>query len=81
MSCKEMHSGELGISRRLQISGLKNAKVRIFPNDNTNKNSIHFYLNTTYPWKEGKLPFSAGEKEFGNNYVVENVTGELVVSW
>lgn len=81
VSCKEMHSGELGISRRLQISGLKNANVRVFPNDNTNKNSIYFYLNTSYPWREGKLPFRVGEEEFGNNYVVEGVTGELVVSW
>lgn len=81
VSCKEMHSGELGISRRLQISGLKNATVRVFPNDSTTESSIHFYLNTTYPWKDGKLPFSKGEEQFGNNYTVKDVTGELVVSW
>lgn len=81
VSCKEMHSGELGISRRLQLSGLKNATVRVFPNDGVTEKGIHFYLDTTYPWKEGHLPFAKGEKEFGNNYVVENVTGELVVSW
>jgi hypothetical protein len=81
VSCKEMHSGELGISRRLQVYGLKNATVRVFPNDETTENTIHFYLNTTYPWKEGHLKFAKGEKEYGNNYVVKNVTGELVVSW
>lgn len=81
VSCKEMHSGELGISRRLQLSGLKNATVRVFPNKGITEKGIHFYLDTTYPWKEGRLPFAKGEKEFGNNYIVKNVTGELVVSW
>lgn len=81
VSCKEMQSGELGISRRLQVYGLKNATVRVFPNDETTEQTIHFYLNSTYPWKEGHLKFAKGEKEYGNNYVVKNVTGELVVSW
>ncbi|MCU7694780.1 hypothetical protein ACFSPU_04630 [Haoranjiania flava] len=81
VGCKEMHSGELGISRRLHISGLKNAVVRIFPDDNITADLIHFYLNASYPWKEGKLQFKKGEPEFGNNYIVENVTGDLVVSW
>jgi hypothetical protein len=81
VSCKEMHSGELGITRRLQVSGLKNATIRVFPNDGITENSINFYLNTTYPWKEGKLSFAKGEKEFGNNYIVKNVSGDLVVSW
>lgn len=81
VSCKEMHSGELGISRRLHISGLRNAVVRIFPDDKITEDSIHFYLNASYPWKEGKLQFKKGESEFENNYIVENVTGDLVVSW
>lgn len=81
VSCKEMHSGELGITRRLQVSGLQNATVRIFPSEATTEKDIHFYLNATYPWKEGKLSFSKGEEEFGNNYIVKNVTGDLVVSW
>lgn len=81
VSCKEMPSVEVGISRRLHISGLKNATVRILPDDTTTENSIHFYLDTDYPWKEGKIPFSMGEEAFGNNYIVKNVTGDLFVSW
>ena len=81
VSCKEMTSGELGITRRLQISGLTNATVRVYPNSGITDQEIHFYLNTSYPWRTGKLPFAKGEKQFGENYVVRNVTGELVVSW
>ncbi|WP_206077608.1 hypothetical protein [Pontibacter sp. SGAir0037] len=81
VSCKEMHSGELGITRRLQIAGLKNATVRVYPNDGITKEQIHFYLNTTYPWKTGKISFENGEEQYGENYIVRNVTGDLVVSW
>lgn len=81
VSCKEMHSGELGISRRLQVSGLENATVRIFPDDGISEDQIHFYLNAGYPWKKGQLDFQKGEEAFGNNYKVEGVSGTLVVSW
>ncbi|AGA76688.1 hypothetical protein [Echinicola vietnamensis] len=81
VSCKEMHSGELGITRRLQVSGLENATVRIYPDEGISEDEINFYLNSGYPWKTGKISSKKGEKEFGNSYVVEGVTGELVVSW
>ncbi|WP_206105969.1 hypothetical protein [Olivibacter sp. XZL3] len=81
VSSKEMHSGELGISRRLKVSGLKNATVRIYPPDTTKDSAIHFYLNSDYPWKEGKIPFKKGDQKFGHHYVVEHISGDLVVSW
>jgi hypothetical protein len=31
VSCQEIHSGEKGIDRRIQVTGLKNATVRIYP--------------------------------------------------
>lgn len=81
VSCKEMHSGELGISRRLKISGLKNATVRIYPPETTKHDAIHFYLNSEYPWKEGKIPFKKGDQKLGHHYRVEHISGDLVVSW
>ncbi|MDP2335563.1 MAG: hypothetical protein Q8N05_03745, partial [Bacteroidota bacterium] len=81
VSCKELHSGELGISRRLQISGLDNATVRIFPDKGITEDKIHFYLNAEYPWKEGQQTFKRGERAYGNNYIIKGVTGILVVSW
>lgn len=81
VSVKEMHSGELGITRRLQISGLENATVRVYPDEGISDEGIHFYLNTGYPWKAGHLPFERGEKHYGRSYLVKNVTGTVVVSW
>lgn len=76
-----MHSGEIGITRRIKISGLKNAVIRVFPDDNIDEANIHFYLNGAYPWREKKLSFKKGEEKFGHCYKVENVTGEVAVSW
>ncbi len=81
VSCKELHSGELGITKRFQVSGLKNAKVRIYPEDHVTPQSFHAYLNVDYPWKAGQIPFMPGDEKLGKYFVVENVTGTLVVSW
>lgn len=81
VSCKEMHSGELGIIRRLKVSGLENATVRVYPNEGIGEEEIHFYLNTNYPWKEGRIEFKKGDEALGHHYVVEGVTGDMVVSW
>jgi hypothetical protein len=76
-----MYSGEKGIKRRLQLSGLKNATVRIYPPDGVTKDDMRVYLNASYPWKTGQINFKPGDKKYGKNYIVENVSGELVVAW
>ncbi len=81
VSCKEIYSGEREISRRLEITGLENATVRIYPEDRVTEQMLRIYLNSGYPWKTGQIPFKAGEKEFGKNYIVEKVSGSLVVAW
>jgi hypothetical protein len=81
VSCHEMVSGEFGISRRLQLTGLKNATVRIYPDDKVSATQLNVYLNAAYPWKKGKISFKVAEAEFGKSYKVENVSGSLVVSW
>jgi len=81
ISCKEIYSGEKGISRRLQVKGLVNATVRIYPPDNVTEQMMHVYLNAAYPWKTGQISFKLGDKKFGKNYIVEKVSGDLVVAW
>jgi len=81
VSCKELHSGQVGITRRFQVNGLKNAKVRIYPNDVVTDQSFNAYLNSNYPWKTGRVPFKSGDEKLGKHFVVENVTGSLVLSW
>lgn len=81
VSCRELHSGQVGITKRFQVSGLKNARVHIYPEDQVTEENFHAYVNADYPWKTGQVPFKRGEKEPGNHFVVEKVTGNLVVSW
>lgn len=81
VSLKELHSGEMGISKRFRISGLKNATVRIYAEDNVTAKDFHAYLNANYPWKEGKISFKEGDPKLGKHFVIENITGSLVVSW
>lgn len=81
ISYKELHSGQKGISKRFLASGLKNATVRIYAEDHVTEENINVYVNSGYPWKTGKVPVAKGDQKFGNHFVIENVTGELVVSW
>lgn len=81
LSYKELHSGQKGITKRFQVRGLTNATVRIYAEDKVTQQTINVYLNSQYPWKTGKIPIKEGDKKFGKHFVVENVTGELVVSW
>jgi len=81
VSCKELHSGQVGISKRFQVTGLKNAKVRIYPGDDVTASLFHAYANAGYPWKTGRVSFKAGDEKLGAHFVVENVKGSLVVAW
>ena len=81
VSCKELHSGQVGIGKRFEVSGLKNARVRVFPQDDVTEQSFHAYVNSEYPWKTGQVSFKTGDEKFGKHYVLDNINGNLVVSW
>lgn len=81
ISCKEIYSGEREISRRIQISGLKNATVRIYPDEKVTDKNLKVYLNSSYPWQTGKIAFKQGATKLGKHYIVEKVSGDLVVAW
>lgn len=81
VSCRETYSGDRDIRRRIKISGLQHATVRIFPDSNITASQLRAYINSAYPWKTGKVSVKKGDARFGNNYVVENVNGELAIAW
>ncbi len=81
VGCKEMHSGEVNISRRMEINGLKDAKVRIYPPTDITEDQFHAYVNAQYPWRKGAIAFKKGDPSFGFHYEIEEVNGTLVVSW
>ncbi|WP_460637127.1 hypothetical protein [Larkinella harenae] len=81
VSCQEMTSGVQRMKRCVRLTGLKNATVRIYPDDDVTDAGLHVYTNVNYPWKSGKTAFKAGDSKWGKHYVVENVTGTLTAFW
>lgn len=81
VAVKEVYSGDRDISRRIVIKGLKNAILRVFPDERITPDLFRAYLNSAYPWKTGQLAFERGEEKFGNNYIIKNVTGTVSVAW
>ncbi|MEI6137621.1 MAG: hypothetical protein WCP85_00065 [Mariniphaga sp.] len=81
VSCKELHSGQLGIKKRFEVTGLKNGTIRVYPQDDVTAQTFHAYVNSDYPWKTGQVQFATGDEKLGKHFVIENITGNLVVSW
>ena len=81
ISCRETYSGDKDITRRIKISGLNKATVRIFPDSNISAAQLHANINSAYPWRKGKVLVSKGDAAYGNNFVLEDVTGELMIAW
>ncbi|SHF85241.1 hypothetical protein SAMN03080594_10899 [Arenibacter palladensis] len=81
LSCSEETTEELGIKRRLMVTGLENATIRVYPPTGLETEEIHFYNNARYPWREGSIEFEKMQDSMGTYYLVKNITGQLVVSW
>ncbi|HEY4207575.1 MAG TPA: hypothetical protein VGM31_12210, partial [Puia sp.] len=82
LSCKEVYSGYREISRRLQLTGLQKATVRIYPEEKISAADLQVFLNSSYPWKTGRIPFrEENNPAFGKCYIVENITGTLGIAW
>ncbi|MDZ7618448.1 MAG: hypothetical protein U1E05_15695, partial [Patescibacteria group bacterium] len=81
VGCIERHSGEKGVVRRLQVNGLNNATVTFFPGEEASEENIRVYVNSRYPWRQGRIEFEKGPEAFGRCYQVNDVTGQLTIAW
>ncbi|MGK6350893.1 hypothetical protein [Parapedobacter sp. DT-150] len=82
VSYKVLHSGELGVTERYQVSGLENATVRIYPPDGMDNKHIYTYQDSQYPWRKNRIAFEESTgTELGRYIILKNFTGTLVVSW
>ncbi|RAJ91101.1 hypothetical protein LX87_05318 [Larkinella arboricola] len=81
VSCQEMTSGVQHMKRCVRLTGLKNATVRIYPDEGVTAEGLNVYTNVNYPWKKGKTAFKPGDPKLGKHYVIENVTGTLTAFW
>lgn len=74
ISCREQYSGEIGIRRRLLVTGLKDARVSFLPEGGS---APSFTLNDAYLGLGTPVP----SEKSGNALVTQAVTGDLLISW
>lgn len=80
VSCVEKTAEMIGLKRRLRIFGLKNAKVRLYPENNDRAVSV--VANGSYPYFEGPFPpLHHRDDQLGRYIEIEDVSGELVAGW
>jgi hypothetical protein len=80
VSCHEKTPEMIGLVRRLRVTGLKNATLRIF--DPTEERSVSLVANGSYPYFEG--PFVNAERRvdrLGRYLLARDVSGELIIGW
>ena len=79
VSCVEGYSAQVGIERRLRLSGLKHATINFFPPTHARKKKV-IMMGTGWPEQtEKSLPYEVTAA--GRCLTIRNVTGELLISW
>lgn len=80
VACHEIAPVEFKIKRRLQITGLENATVRVYPSaDETYYKAMP--RNNHYMTREERIPGKKGKDFIGDYYEYEQMNGELWLTW
>lgn len=80
IACIEQHSGEIGIKRRLMLTGMKDATLRFYPE--LARTRVTMQPEPKFPFIEGPfLPSKVRDDALGHYLEVEHVTGSLLISW
>ncbi|OGO79990.1 MAG: hypothetical protein A2Y21_09680 [Clostridiales bacterium GWC2_40_7] len=80
LTCREICPVSYEMRRRIQIRGLMNATVRIFPQKGYEEKT-EVLLNSTYPYFVGqKLDWGLKDTPWGKVIETKDVTGQLTVS-
>jgi len=81
LSCREEHSGMIGISRRMRVQGLRDATVR-FHHEPGTEAQVTMLRNPAYPYLQGEfLPLTEHRDSMGNYVQADNVSGTVLISW
>ena len=81
LRCREGVSVEVGVTRRLVVSGLRDATVRFLPEPGS-ADRVTFKPNGVYPYQTGPSVTPVVEDRFvGRCLTVRGITGSLVISW
>lgn len=81
LSCREEHSGAIGIKRRMRIAGLESATVRFF-HEPGSEASVTFLVNPQYPFVLGDYRPAQRVQDWRGTFLeVRDITGDLLISW
>ena len=81
ISCRERHSGMVGVKRRMWLGGLNNATVRFYHEPGSGAN-VKMLRNPVQPYLVGDfVDFTESNEGLGAHLAAHNVTGELLISW
>ncbi len=80
VACAEQHSGEIGVIRRLRVTGLQDATVRFYPETAAGR-AVKLMPNAGYPFQTGEVLTPEVEDRDGRALVVRQVSGTLWISW
>jgi len=79
--CAEQISGAIGVTRRLRLTGLKDATVTFFP-DQSVPGQVTMQPNPKSPFLDGPfLDYRTQSDARGTRLVAEKVSGALLISW
>ncbi|MCX6906707.1 MAG: hypothetical protein NTY01_01550 [Verrucomicrobia bacterium] len=79
--CAEQHSGEIGITRRLKLTGLKNAIVRFYP-ERGMREKVRMAPNAASPFvPSGPLKPQPFDNTLGHFLQMDQVNGSMLISW
>jgi hypothetical protein len=81
LGCVEQCSAEIGVKRRLKVTGLQDAVVRFYPEGDL-REPVRFLRNPVDPFLIGDfLTPEPRDDRFGRHLAVGPVSGSLLVSW
>jgi hypothetical protein len=82
LSCVEKTSEEIGIKRRLLVTGLKDATLRFYPEPEPNRPRVTLQPNPKSPFIEGPFhEYSTRDDALGRYLQAEHLSGSLLISW
>jgi hypothetical protein len=82
ISCVERISEEIGIRRRIMLTGLKNATIHFYPEIRPAGPPVRMEsgrIRATFFDSEKRIEYSP--EESGRRLIVREVTGDLLISW
>lgn len=77
VSCREQYSGEVGITRRLKVSGLINAALTFLP-DLSLPGTVRIQKDEGYLGQGPDIPFETTPDGY---LITRNISGDILISW